>query len=220
MTLYFVSGLGADKRAFSRLKIPPHYKIVHLDWMEPDDNESLQAYVSRMAERINTAESFALIGLSFGGVVCTELSTILKPVITIIISSVTSRKEMPFHFRFLGKIKADTLVGAAAMKKEHFFSHWFFGTKLAQEQELFRTILRESSPGYVKWAVHEILNWKRQVRPENIVHIHGDKDKIFPIQFVKPDIIINGGEHFMVYTMADEVSKEINRVLSEIPQSI
>ncbi len=215
MTLYFISGLGADKRAFSRLKIPHHYKVVHLDWMEPENNEALSAYVKRMAQRIDTSEAFALIGLSFGGIVCTELSTILKPVVTIIISSVTSRKEMPFHFRLLGRIKADRVVNAAAMKKEHFFSHWFFGTKLVHEQELFRTILQESSPTYVKWAVHQVLNWQRQERPANIVHIHGDKDKIFPIQFVTPDIIIKGGEHFMVYTLADEVMEKMNEVLEK-----
>lgn len=216
MTLYFISGLGADKRAFSRLKIPPQYKVVHLDWMEPETNESLQAYVKRMAQRIDTSEPFALIGLSFGGIVCTELSSILKPAVTIIISSVTSRKEMPWHFRFLGRINADRVVNAAAMKKEHFFSHWFFGTKQVHEQELFRTILRESSPTYVKWAVHQVLNWQRVERPANIIHIHGDKDKIFPIQFVKPDIIIEGGEHFMVYTMADEVMERMNGVLSKL----
>lgn len=216
MTLYFISGLGADKRAFSRLKIPPQYKVVHLDWMEPETNESLQAYVKRMAQRIDTSEPFALIGLSFGGIVCTELSSILKPAVTIIISSVTSRKEMPWHFRFLGRINADRVVNAAAMKKEHFFSHWFFGTKHVHEQELFRTILRESSPTYVKWAVHQVLNWQRVERPANIIHIHGDKDKIFPIQFVKPDIIIEGGEHFMVYTMADEVMERMNEVLSKL----
>lgn len=213
MTLYFVSGLGADKRAFSQLKIPARYKVVHLDWMEPLPQEPLLGYVKRMAERIDTSEPFALIGLSFGGIVCTELSTIVEPVVTIIISSVTSRLEMPWHFRFLGKIKADKVVNAAAMKKEHFFSHWFFGTKQVHEQELFRQILKDTSPTYVKWAVHEIINWQRRERPDNIIHIHGDKDKIFPIQFTKPDIVVKGGEHFMVYTMAEEVMKEMEEVL-------
>jgi len=45
------------------------------------------------------------------------------------------------------------------------------------------------------------------------VHIHGDQDRIFPIKNIKPDYVIKGGTHMMVWNRADEISAIINGLL-------
>jgi hypothetical protein len=78
---------------------------------------------------------------------------------------------------------------------------------------LLRTVVRESDPHFMKWAIHEVLNWQRESRPDHIFHIHGDEDRIFPIKYVKADRVIHGGGHFMILTHADQVSSMIKQRL-------
>lgn len=41
--IYFISGLGADKRAFHQLNLPGFEKIF-IDWIQPMPNETIQTY--------------------------------------------------------------------------------------------------------------------------------------------------------------------------------
>ncbi|MGN6647483.1 MAG: alpha/beta fold hydrolase, partial [Cytophaga sp.] len=69
MVLYFFSGLGADKRVFKKLRLPEHVEIRHVEWIQPQPEESLKNYVRRLSAVIQTDKPFCLIGLSFGGIV-------------------------------------------------------------------------------------------------------------------------------------------------------
>jgi len=66
MNAYFISGLGADKRIFSKLKLSEKINIIHVDWINPDRNETLEAYSKRLSRIIDTSQPFALVGVSFG----------------------------------------------------------------------------------------------------------------------------------------------------------
>lgn len=66
----------------------------------------------------------------------------------------------------------------------------------------------------VKWVLTCILTWRNRERPANLTHIHGTADNILPIRFVaKPDMVITGGGHFMVYANANEITKIISETL-------
>ena len=43
-----------------------------------------------------------------------------------------------------------------------------------------------------------MVGWKRVTEIENIIHIHGDKDPIFPIKKIKNCIVVPGGTHIML----------------------
>ena len=66
MNVYFISGLGADRRAFERIQLPPQFSVHHLDWIEPRKDESLNDYAMRLGEGIDTTKPFALVGLIHG----------------------------------------------------------------------------------------------------------------------------------------------------------
>ena len=51
---------------------------------------------------------------------------------------------------------------------------------------------------YLKWAIKHMVGWKRVNEIENIIHIHGDKDPIFPIKKIKNCIVVPGGTHIML----------------------
>ena len=75
-------------------------------------------------------------------------------------------------------------------------------------------IITDNDPRFFKWALGAILNWKQEHRPHPIFHIHGSKDKLLPLQYTCPDIVIEKGSHFAVWTKANAVSKAIAQALA------
>lgn len=70
--LYGISGLGADKRVFQYLSLDCEF--IYIDWVVPLKNEPIKSYAMRLAEVINTDEAYGILGISFGGLVATEIS--------------------------------------------------------------------------------------------------------------------------------------------------
>src|SRR5215831_6606770 len=116
MEAYFISGLGADARVFEHIRLPEGYHPIHIGWIEPEENETLPHYAMRLAASIDTAEPFVLIGLSFGGMLVTEIAKVLKPASTILIASIPLSKHLPPYFHAAGKIGLHKLVPVSLMK--------------------------------------------------------------------------------------------------------
>ena len=60
--MYFISGLGADGRAFYKIKLPRGYQPIYLDWIIPLAGESFPDYAKRFSQCIKQDEEFILIG--------------------------------------------------------------------------------------------------------------------------------------------------------------
>jgi hypothetical protein len=45
-----------------------------------------------------------------------------------------------------------------------------------------------------------MVGWERENEIDNVIHIHGDKDPIFPIRRIKNCIVVPGGTHIMLIT--------------------
>jgi len=65
----------------------------------------------------------------------------------------------------------------------------------------------------IRWSMHAIVNWEQHERLADIVHIHGSRDHLLPLKYIRPDYIIQNGGHLMVFNRADEVNKILNEVL-------
>lgn len=207
MTAYFISGLGADKRIFQKLQLPAEISVVHLDWIEPIQGETMLEYCRRFASGIDTSEGFVLVGLSFGGMIATELSQVLHPRQTIIISSAGSRRELPWYFGLARVLRLDALVSSSRIKKPNVLTNWILGAKTKEERLLLAQILKDTSPSFLKWAIRSILGWNREEKPAGVFQIHGSRDKLLPARYVKADINIPGGEHLMVYSLGGKISE-------------
>jgi pimeloyl-ACP methyl ester carboxylesterase len=214
MIIYFISGLGADERAFQKLSLPTEWKIKHLKWIDIIPNETLESYVLKFSKLIDSSEKFSLVGLSFGGIIATELSKILHPKATILISSISTQYELPVLYRLIGFLRLNRLVPTSLLNKVFPFTHWYFGTKTRQEKILLEQIIHDTPPMFLKWAIDRIVNWKNNTSPPNIFRIHGIEDKIFPIGKLRIDSRIEKGGHFMVYSNAKEISKILIDILS------
>jgi hypothetical protein len=211
MNVYFISGLGADERIFYNLTLPEKIRIVYIKWPEIEKGETLRSYCIKISSQIDTTKEFGLVGVSFGGIVATELTKLIKPKATIIISSVSSRKELPALYKMLGYLKINKVFPVSLLNKVYPFTFRTFGVQSKEDKELLVKIITGTTPKFLKWAINEVLHWENTIRPSNLFHIHGSSDHVFPINLTKADITIDKGGHLIVHTNA----KTISQILTE-----
>jgi hypothetical protein len=210
MTLYFLSGLGADKRAFKYLTFPINTKTVFIEWIAPNKNETLKEYALRLSQCIDTSSPFILIGLSFGGILATEILEFVQPQKTILISSASRRQELPFYYRIAGFLRVNKLLPAKATNRSNALTYWMFGIQNREDKILLKEILNSTDTIFSKWAINGILNWERKINHKDLIRIHGDLDRVLPIINFKPNYLLKGAGHFMIVNRAKEISKILN----------
>jgi pimeloyl-ACP methyl ester carboxylesterase len=210
-TIYCISGLGADERAFSKLKVNG-YTLNVIPWLMPLPNETIQHYSKRMRAAI-TEEKPIMMGLSFGGMICTEIAKQIPVGKIILISSIKSAKELPLWMRTVAKLKLNKIVPLKSTRLTQPVQNRMLGVQSEEEKTLVASLRREADLPYTNWAVHQAINWKNDWQHPNIYHIHGDKDNMFPIKNIKADYTIKDAGHFMIMNRAAEVSDCINAAL-------
>ncbi len=207
MKIFAISGLGADKRVFDFLQLDN--ELIPLDWVSPIKNETIEDYSLRLAQKykIDRISDFVILGLSFGGLIAVEISKILKPKLTILISSAETKKELHNVFKIIGKFIYTKKLPEKMFDPPRKIAHYIFNTK---KTKLLDSILDDTDLGFSKWAVNELLNWKNTSKIENILKICGEYDRLMPPKDKKNSIIIKKGTHFMIVDNADEINKIIN----------
>lgn len=212
-TIYCISGLGADERSFSKLKING-YTLKVIPWILPHKQETMEHYAKRMRAGINE-ENPVLMGLSFGGMLCTEIARQIQVDKIIIISSIKSSCELPLWMKTVALFRLHKIVPLRSTRLTQPIQNRMLGVQTAEEKTLVAGLRREANLAYVNWAVHQAINWKNNWHHPRIYHIHGDKDKMFPIKHIKADYTIKNAGHFMIMNRADEVSACINSILQD-----
>lgn len=213
MNAYFISGLGADRRAFDRIRMPDDVTVHHLDWLEPLPAETLPAYALRLAQPIDQTQPFILVGLSFGGILSIEINRFLPATKIFLISTVSRRAELPWYFRVSGKMGLHRLGFTNLIKHSPRMLHWFFGTSRGRLREYLQERIDACSMNYLQWSLDQITRWDNTQKPAQAVHIHGSADRLFPISFLHPDHVVQGGSHFMVVTHGHKISAIIGEEL-------
>ncbi|NML23217.1 alpha/beta hydrolase [Pseudoflavitalea sp. G-6-1-2] len=211
--VYFISGLAADERVFRHIKLPEGVEMVHLNWITPNKNETLAAYAMRLAEKIDTSKPFAIAGLSFGGMLATEIAKRYQPVQTILISSIPLSDHLPKYFRAAGAIGLHRIIPIGFVKMMA-RSKRFFTTEKGEDKKLLWEIINDSDNNFIRWAMNAILSWKNTQLPEPLMHIHGTRDEVLPGRFTKPTHVIPKAGHLLVLTAPQKVNKLLAEVVS------
>lgn len=213
LKIYAISGLGADSRVFNFLKL--NYRIQPIEWIEPRKNETLQDYSIRLSSRIDTKSNYILLGVSFGGIVATEISKLLKPRLTILISSAEKNNEISPIFRLIGKTGLLKILPSICFSLPKFVALPLFGAK---NKELLNKIIKDTDLKFTKWALNQLAIWDNQKKIENIFRIHGTNDRLIPWKSFNEGELIKKGEHFMIVDRANEISKIINEKIKNALQ--
>jgi esterase/lipase len=209
--IYCISGLGADEKIFTNLHING-YELKYIPWIRPHKKESLAGYAKRMSEYIKE-DSAVLLGVSFGGMMGIEIAKQKPLQKLIIVSSIKSVNELPRWMKAAGKLKLDKVVPVSLHKYAERIGNARLGVSNNEEKEMVRAYRKNADLVFVDWAITQIVNWKNDWQPDNLIHIHGDKDKIFPIKKVNPTYIIKEGTHMLIYNRAAEIGEFIQKEL-------
>ena len=187
--VYFISGLGADERVFQFLDLS---RIDHkfIQWIEPQQKENLIVYCEKLIAQIDTTQEVILIGLSFGGIVAQEISKIIPCKKVMIISCIKSIQELSWQLKFVRQTQIHRIVPHWLLAlSNRFTADFYFSTETQAESKL----------------LHQIMNWKNEVYPENLIHIHGTNDRIFPINKISNVIQIQKSGHFMIVNRFQQI---------------
>ena len=215
MKIYGIPGLGADERVYQELNKHLKEKVVPLKWIKPLKNESLNDYLQRFKGQIDETEKFVLIGVSFGGMVASELCKHIDPFRTILISSCATRYELPWFMKMCSS-QLLAIIPAHLLKPPFWVSKIMFGVSDKNYRGLLKQILADTEVGFLKLAMIQILDWKNDERPKRMSRIHGKEDKVLPFPKHQQVFKVNGG-HFAIVEQAAQIAEDIETILESVP---
>lgn len=209
--VYFIAGLGANKRAFEYLELS-WCEPLFIDWIPPLQNESLKGYALRLRQVIKE-ENPVVIGVSFGGMLTTEMAKAEPGMKAIIISSNKTHKEFPGYLRMWKYLPVYKWVSPSLIKTGGHFTTRIIGPEGQLQRETFKKIVAETDPSFTQWAVDAILHWNSTQVPVNLTHIHGTADRLLPIRFTRPHHVVQGGKHIMIMDKGAEISALLKQLI-------
>lgn len=221
MNVYCIPGLAADSRIFKNLELPTFCRVVHIEWVPAEVEESLTSYAHKLCAQIDASKPFALLGLSLGGMIAVEMARMVKPLLTILISSVPVSSQLPPYYYWAGAINLHKVVPVRFLQQASILKRLFSVGSL-EEKALLKDMIRKSDAQMIRWGLTAIINWKRTEPTENLIHLHGNRDMILPIRFIKPTHIIKKGGHLMVLNKAAEINSLLQKIFEPFvePQEV
>lgn len=214
-SVYLFAGQGSDERIFSKIKLDSAYRIIYISYPVPEKGVTLTEYAHTISKQIDTTGKYIFIGVSMGGMICSELSDFLKPEKIIIISSARCYSELPFRYKFQKKFPLYKIVPKGMLKIGAQLLQPMVEPDRKKNKDVFKSMLKSKSPTYYKRTVKMIINWDRVDSNSSIIHIHGTNDHTIPICNVYPDYKIENGSHMMTLTRGEEINELIESILSQ-----
>lgn len=196
--VYMMPGMAANPSIFEHIKLPENQFEIHwLEWFIPTKDESLSSYAQRMNSNIKH-EHIVLLGVSFGGVLVQEMSKFIKLRKLIVVSSVKTKHELPKRMKLARITKAYKLLPTRFAKNIDLLAKYTFGETISKRIELYKKYLSVNDQRYLDWAIKQMVCWDQDEPIPNAIHIHGEKDAIFPHSCVNDCISVKGGTHIMI----------------------
>lgn len=210
--IYAIPGLGTTGELFQHISVPG-YALRILDWPQPQKDLDLPGYAARFLPQIDSSSPVNLMGVSFGGMICSELAEIIAVNKVILISSNQNRSEFPIALKLLKylpvyRLVPDKLVRLLAKTKRK-----FLGFEESFEPVFFRMI-DQMPQNYFTCCISYIIGWNRTSNNVPMVRIHGSSDKLLLHKKTGRGYTIQEGSHSMVLARAAEINVILNTELN------
>lgn len=211
--VYFMPGMAANPSIFKHIHLPadifePHW----LEWFVPSKNMSLVDYAQTMNRQI-VHENPVLIGVSFGGILVQEMAKLIAVRKTIIISSIKDASELPRRMHFARYTKLHKLLPTSLVNNVELLAKYAFGETVTRRVALYEEYLSLRDKIYIDWSIDQMVNWQQTERLDNLVHIHGEKDPVFPIRNIKDYIPVKNGTHTMIIHRAKWFNENLPTII-------
>ena len=220
LPIYLMPGMAASPRIFEFIDLPCEFEVVKLSWMPPFQHESLSEFAQRMCKRV-THKNPILLGVSFGGILVQEMAKLIQCRQVIIVSSVKTKMELPRSMKLAKKTGAHKLLPTQWIKSLESLALYVFGPSIRPKVEAYQKYLSERDPSYLDWSIDTIVNWEQTQFDSTIIHVHGDKDHVFPIENLDTSgrfFRLKDASHAMILTHHKWFNKQLPELL--LPHTI
>jgi hypothetical protein len=136
------------------------------------------------------------------------MAKVVNPDKVILISSVKHRGEMPVWIRAMKHLRLHKLLSGVNFIR---FSNANVQRLITKRDTMVAKLLvdmhNSADPEFVGWAINAVVNWNgaKDYR-DDIIHIHGTRDQLFPHKNIAQFIPVKGGSHVMGLTQAQDVN--------------
>lgn len=219
--IIMVPGMGADGRLFgpqqaAGLPIEPAPMVM------PHRGDDIPTYAARVRDALDLSGSYAVGGVSFGGMVACELAQICRPRFLLLIASCRGGRAIPTYYHvaeWLSRLLPSPIIQRRCMASSRFMAKL---EHLNLEQyHLIRDMSISLPVPFLRRVGRMILRWKGPAAFPCPVHqLHGEKDRIIPLNRVTPDTVVPGGGHLINLTHASIVNAYIQRILAAAETSV
>ena len=213
--LVLFSGLGISPRLLLPQTTVPA-RVECPDWIAFDEHESLAQYSRRLAATIDPTGPLYIGGVSLGGMVALEAATVLRPRGVILIAACRSGRS--FSRLLKGTLRATTVTPLPVLEAMLHITPLLVrmvGKPDRRRREFLLDLAKTSDVRMTRWGGNAMLNWTAPSCSCPVHHIHGNADRLIPIENVHPDAVIPGGGHVINVTHATAVNAFIlERMLS------
>jgi len=212
--VYLIPGWGTDCRIFFQLDLPG-VKFHEMDYIPPAKGDTLQDYTKRLIDHYKFQPNSSIIGCSFGGIVATEIAKQVAVDKVVLVSSVRTSSELPSRITRWKSIPIESIPTAGLIR--WWVAHFSVLLKKMDErfQLKFKEMVLNNDDLFLRKSIHWIVNWKNDIPNKRTLHIHGDKDIIFPIDNVKDCTRIRRGDHLMLVNRPSEINELIEAFFGE-----
>ncbi len=208
-------GMAANPSIFRHIQLPEDtYDMYFLEWFVPEKDETLEAYALRMTQKI-VHKDIILIGVSFGGILVQEMARHINVRKLFVISSVKTMHELPKRMRLAKKTKIYKLVPTSFVSMLDVFRKYAFNDFIKKRLDLYEEYLSIRDKYYLDWSIAQIVNWRQVEALPNTIHIHGEKDGVFPKQYLSNFIEVKGGTHIMIINKYKWFNENLPRLIKE-----
>ncbi len=218
--LYLIPGFLTNKTIYKDFLEDERFDCEVLEFILTESaEETIENYAGRLAKKINTDQSFSILGTSFGGILAVEIAKQIEPNSIVFISSVKNRKEMNPLMKWE---KSSSLLDFIPSKivKRTIEAGYTIGSKIVPDlreidSEEINEMVHSIDGRLEKWIIKKINTWHGENPSRNFLHLHGDKDHIFPIRNIDQCEVIQGGNHNMILTKSGEIRNRVHEFLTQ-----
>ena len=208
-TNYFIGGIASDERLF-KFQMVAVENAVYLPFPKHSKHDTMETYAQKFIPLIDTSKPFNIVANSMGGIMTMELIKHIHPEKVVLISSVKSRKEMPFILKQMKFTNMHKLLPGKGFIGAIQFGSLFKREVLKEPamRNLAVSMAKNNKPSFLYWCVNAIVKWNgKEDYRKDIIHLHGTKDEMFPYRNIKNAIAVKGGSHTMILNKHKEVTK-------------
>lgn len=214
--VYLLPGLGADERLFEP-QLNEFENVSVLSWIEHKNDEDLSTYCQRLAaaHRPHLKEPYVLGGMTFGSIVSIELTKHLNPEALFLLAGFRSSSDIQSSFHIQAKslqLVPDPLV---LLFVTNIGLNQFVRREGLSEQyaDLLKEQAKAISLDFFRWSVKQSSEWSFHSEIETpFLQVQGENDYVCGKPPYKDVQTIEGGNHLVQYTHAEEVNKYLEQV--------